>query len=67
MSSETVTKTAVVARLGHPSVWLVVPTLSLLVGQAVAALPLVIPSQFFFLRLSRCCWLSKQQRDAGDS
>ena len=51
MSSETVTRTAVVATLGHPSVWLVVPTLSLLVGQAVAALPLVIPSQVFFLTL----------------
>ena len=52
MSSETVTRTAVVAKLGHPSVWLVVPTLALLVGQAVAALPLVIiPTQFFFLTL----------------
>ena len=51
MSCETATRTAAVAKLGHPLVWLVVPTLSLLVGQAVAALPLVIPLQFFFLPL----------------
>jgi competence protein ComEC len=51
MSGEPVTTTAGFAKLGHPSVWLVVPTVSLLVGQAVATLPLVIPSQFFFLTL----------------
>ncbi|HSF59487.1 MAG TPA: ComEC/Rec2 family competence protein, partial [Candidatus Binatia bacterium] len=51
MSCETATRTAVVAKLGHPLVWLVVPTLSLLVGQVVAALPLVIPFQVFFLPL----------------
>ena len=51
MSSETVTRTAGFTKLGHPSVWLVVPTLSLLAGQAVAVLPLVIPSPFFFLTL----------------
>jgi competence protein ComEC len=51
MSGEPAITTAGFAKLGHPSVWLVVPTVSLLVGQAVAALPLVIPSQFFFLTL----------------
>lgn len=51
MSGETVTRTTAVPRLSHPLVWLVVPTLSLLVGQAVAALPLVIASRFFFLPL----------------
>jgi competence protein ComEC len=51
MSCKTVTRTAAVAKLGHPLVWLVVPTSSLLIGQAAAALPLVIPSQVFFLFL----------------
>src|SRR5262247_550733 len=52
MSGETVTSTAGFTKLGHPSVWLVVPTLSLLAGQAVALLPLVIPSQLFLLALA---------------
>ncbi len=39
------------AQIDHPSVWLLVPTLSLLIGQAAAALPLVIPFQVFFLPL----------------
>src|SRR5215475_3561639 len=51
MSGETLRRTAGFVRLGHPSLWLVVPTLSLLVGQAVAVLPLVIPSQVFLLTL----------------
>jgi competence protein ComEC len=51
MSGERVTTTAGFAKLDHPSVWLVVPTVSLLIGQSVAVLPLVIPSQFFFLTL----------------
>jgi competence protein ComEC len=51
MSCETITRTAAAAKFSHPSVWLAVPTLSLLAGQAVAALPLVIPSQVFFLPL----------------
>ena len=51
MSSETATGTAAVATPGHPLVWLVVPTLALLVGQAVAAFPLVIPLQIVFLPL----------------
>jgi hypothetical protein len=51
MFCETATRTAAVAKLGHPLVWLVVPALSLLLGQAVAALPLVIPFQVFFLPL----------------
>jgi len=52
MSGERVTSTAGFTKLGHPSVWLVVPTLSLLAGQAVALLPLVIPSQLFLLALA---------------
>ena len=51
MSSEPVTRTTGFTKLGHPSVWLVVPTLSLLAGQAVAVLPWVVPSPFFFLTL----------------
>jgi competence protein ComEC len=51
MSGDPATTTAGFAKLGHPSVWLVVPTAALLVGQAVASLPLVIPSQAFFLAL----------------
>jgi competence protein ComEC len=51
MSGETLTRTAAVAKFAHPLVWLVVPTLSLLAGQAMAALPLVLPSQVFFLPL----------------
>jgi competence protein ComEC len=31
------------AVIDHPSIWLVVPTIALLLGQAVAALPLLIP------------------------
>jgi len=33
----------------HPSAWLVVPTLALLLGQAVAALPWTVPEQAGFL------------------
>src|SRR4029077_8115287 len=51
MSCEGVTKTAAATQIDHPSVWLVVPTLALLIGQAAAALPLEIPSQVFFLPL----------------
>ena len=51
MSRETATGTAAVATPGHPLVWLVVPTLALLVGQAVAAFPLVIPLQIVFIPL----------------
>ncbi len=51
MASEPVTRTTGFTKLGHPSVWLVVPTLSLLAGQAVAVLPWVVPSPFFFLTL----------------
>src|SRR5262245_41132503 len=51
MSCDTATRTGAVAKLGHPLVWLIVPTLALLVGQAVAALPLIIPLQVFFLPL----------------
>jgi competence protein ComEC len=51
MSFETATRTAAAAKVDHPSVWLVVPTLSLLVGQAVAALPLFIPPWVFLVTL----------------
>ena len=51
MASEPVTRTTGFTKLGHPSVWLVAPTLSLLAGQAVAVLPWVVPSPFFFLTL----------------
>jgi competence protein ComEC len=51
MSCEKPTRTAAVTQIDHPSVWLIVPTLSLLIGQAGAGLPIVIPSQVFFLTL----------------
>src|SRR5215813_1866796 len=51
MSCETVRRTAAVAKFDHPVIWLVIPTSSLLVGQAVAALPLVFPFWVFFLPL----------------
>jgi competence protein ComEC len=51
MSFDTATRTAAAAKFDHPSVWLVVPTLSLLVGQAVAALPLFIPPWAFLVTL----------------
>ena len=50
MSWEMLRRTAAVAKFDHPLIWLVVPTSSLLIGQAVAALPLVIPFWFFFFR-----------------
>src|SRR5262245_36653323 len=42
---------AAVAKFDHPLIWLVVPTSSLLIGQAVAALPLAIPFRVLFLPL----------------
>lgn len=38
-----------VAKKIHPSAWLVIPTLALLLGQAVAALPWTVPDQAAFL------------------
>ncbi|HXV82738.1 MAG TPA: ComEC/Rec2 family competence protein, partial [Candidatus Binatia bacterium] len=52
MSLERVNWTKVVAKLNHPLVWLVVPTLALLFGQAVAAFSLAIPAQLFLISLS---------------
>jgi competence protein ComEC len=49
MSVETPTGTAAAAKFDYPSVWLFVPTLSLLVGQAAATLPYAIPDPFFLL------------------
>ena len=63
MSCETATGTAAVAKPGHPLVWLVVPTLALLVGQAVPRSRWLSRFRLFFSRSFRCCWLSKQQRD----
>jgi competence protein ComEC len=51
MSSETATRAAPGAKLPHPSIWLAVPTVSLLAGQAAAALPLAIPFQLSLLLL----------------
>jgi competence protein ComEC len=51
MSCEVLRRTTAVAKFDHPLIWLVVPTSSLLVGQAVAALPLAIPFRVFFLPL----------------
>jgi competence protein ComEC len=51
MSGGSITTAAAVAKLDHPLIWLVVPTLSLLSGQAMAALPLMIPVQLFWLLL----------------
>jgi competence protein ComEC len=49
MSFDTATRAVAVASFHHPSIWLVVPTLSLLVGQAMAPMPLVIPVECLFL------------------
>ena len=49
MSFDTATRAVAVAGFHHPSIWLVVPTLSLLVGQAMAPMPLVIPVECWFL------------------
>ena len=38
-----------VTALSHPSLWLIVPTLSLLVGQAVAVIPSTVPGETAFL------------------
>src|SRR5499433_98833 len=51
MSDEMLRRTAVVSKFDHPLIWLVIPTSSLLIGQAVAALPLTIPFRVFFLPL----------------
>ena len=48
MSGETAPRTTAPLKIDHPSVWLVVPTVALLVGQAVAAIPLAIPFQVGF-------------------
>lgn len=44
-------ETAAVSKFDHPLIWLVIPTSSLLIGQAAATLPLTIPFQFFFFPL----------------
>src|SRR5262249_45928577 len=51
MSDEMLRRTAAVSKFDHPLIWLVIPTSSLLIGQAVAALPLTIPFRVFFLPL----------------
>lgn len=51
MPIESVTWTGILAKLDHPLVWLVVPTLALLLGQAAGALSLAIPPPFFLLSL----------------
>src|SRR4029453_8570404 len=62
MSGETLRRTAGFVKLGHPSLWLVVPTLSLLVGQAAAVLPLGIPFQVFLLTLAPLVLLITQEK-----
>jgi competence protein ComEC len=49
MASETATSATAAGKIAHPSLWLAVPTLSLLAGQALAAVPFMIPVQFGFL------------------
>lgn len=49
MSDETAPRMTAPLKIDHPSVWLVVPTVALLVGQAVAAIPLAIPFQIGLL------------------
>src|SRR5215475_5157903 len=51
MSWEMLRRTPAVAKFDHPVIWLVIPTSSLLIGQAVAVLPLAIPPQLFLLAL----------------
>jgi hypothetical protein len=47
MSGDTSLWAAAVAKFNHPSIWLVVPTLSLLLGQSMASRP--IPVEYSFL------------------
>ncbi len=51
MPVENVTRPVIIAKLSHPLVWLVVPTLALLSGQAAGAFALAIPSQFSLFSL----------------
>ena len=59
MPVESVSPPAVFARLDHPLVWLVMPTVALLLGQAAGALSFAIPSQFFLLSLVPLLWVVK--------
>jgi competence protein ComEC len=49
MSGKTATRTTAPSTFNHPSVWLVLPTVSLLAGQAAAAVPVAIPFQVALL------------------
>ena len=51
MPVENVSRPVIIAKLHHPLVWLVVPTLGLLFGQTTGALSFSLPSQFFLLSL----------------